>query len=848
MNELQAKLAHYAMAQGKAPSIGKKILYVHDASFTYKIRGVWERVIAGVGLPKHQFFYMNFHTLEKKFERKGKRLRHDPALEHRAHELLRDYIKKTNAGIVVLNDPVLLGYFANDNNSLAQCRGSVYFFEGTPIIVIDDLTKIFSIRHGSWLLLNDVRKLWRWYNGKQRPEVGFDYTVISDRAGLDRLVEFARGSVAIAEDIETGGARFITCIGFTCLHLDGRMHTFVLPFVNPLSPTGAYWQNEEDEIAAHSAMRAVNDTPAYKIFHNGNYDCVYLLAYHAPPRNYLFDTLVMHHSIWVEAPKKLYECASIHMDYGRYWKDESKGEREDADKSNRLPKTQHDLERYWRYNALDCHATMVCWMRLLAMMIQPGMEWACKNYDIHMSAQVGPAFAASMHGMRVDELRKAVKYEQWMDAHNQALADLRSAVADDEFNPRSTYQVASLLYDVLGAEPIKSRGKKDTSRSTDEKVLSLVRNQHPLYARYIDMIWETKKPLNNASKYGALETIGGRFLYGYTAAKTKTGRYASGNHAFWVGTNAQNIPGDVRDMFVADPGYFFFEADYSQSDAYFVAFESEDENYIRNITDARDTHCVHAAHFFRVAYEEVYRRYKAKDPWAIHPLRGIRQLTKKVTHGANYRMAAYTLFVTMGREAVVAAAIALGNLEANLWDQKQLVNFCEGLLDDYFELYPRMREWFEATVLEAIKNGNRVTCFGERTYLFFGNIAKDQAIQREISAYFGQGGTAANINRALHNVYYHTTLLVEGTSIVTQTHDSIKFQIPLNRMDHCDKILTIMAEPCIIKGREFVVPTEAECGFSWKGGTVPYHTDHEKLLADMMQAEQKLRSNYAIRV
>ena len=427
---------------------------------------------------------------------------------------------------------------------------------------------------------------------------------------------------------------------------------------------------------------------------------------------------------------------------------------------------------------------------------------------------------------------------------------------EPEFNPNSNDQVASLLYDVLGASPIKMKGKKKLGpRSVDEKVLKLVRIQHPLFAKYIDTIWATKKPLNNCSKYGTpsvnktgkpigLRTLNGRFMYQYGAAGTETGRYNGKEHQFWLGTNPMNVPDKtVRDMVVADPGYVFFEPDYSQSDNYFVAFECEDENMMRNVCDDRDTHAVHAEFFFKKSWKEVAEAHKNNEDWVDNPVTGIRQNTKRIVHGSNFRMAGFTLYVTMGHDEVVETALQLGFTDAHMWSQKQLVRLCDTLLVSYHKLYPKLPSWFETSVREAVKNGNRATCAFGRSRIFFGNLANNEAIQRELSAYFGQGGTAGNINDTLIKYYFESDLEEQGMLLTMQTHDSILLQIPEDKLWLGKEFLTIMEKECIVRGRTFTVPVDASIGYSWgKKGMMAWREDIT--LEEIQAHERKLELNY----
>lgn len=839
----------------------------------------------------------------------------DPDKASAVRQCIRGYIMQLNPKVIVLNDTATLHYIAGKPYSLEVARGSIFYFDGVPCLVIDDLRKTIPykqqkdkedklakfIKYGGWVLQNDLQKLARWMNGTQRYQPKFTYKVIITFQDLVEAEEFLCAAAFQAHDIETKW-KMIASIAVAGLSHSGEMRTYVFPFVHPLRPGGAYWESPEAEILVWQTFRKICASPAYKIFQNGAaYDCSYYIRYRLPIVNYILDTTHLWHSIFAEAPKKLNFITSVLLDYMRYWKDELKGEKEDS-----FGRTEAHMERYWRYNALDSYYTLLDCRFVVMLLMQNA--WTQTNYLREFALQIGPTLDMNSTGMRVDLQRQKLKTANWQAIADKELAKLRKMVADEEFNPNSPQQVAYIIYDILGAEPIKVRGKKNAERSTDEKMLKLIAERHWLFKVFIEQIWKVKKPLNNITKYGTfrrtedgkwkgLQLFNRRWLYTLNAAGTETGRFNSHGHAFWVGTANQNVPAVDRDMAVADEGYAFFEADYAQSDAWYIAFESEDPEMMRVMQDLTlDKHCFHAAHFFRRDYDSIRTGYLADEPWVTHPTKGLRNITKRIVHGSNFQMAGFTLFVLMGRTACIAAAESLGatlrtldcgpaiaaityiripglvelpraiaagsikgyvDVKPTSWNVKQLADFCQLMLDSYHILYKRLRPWFTESINAAVKNGNRVTCAHGFTRMFFGDIANDKNIQREISAFFGQGGTAGNINRSLVNLYYQaresereiddrrTRLKQLGGMFITQTHDSILFQLPIEKLHQCAKlILTTMEEKFTIRGRELSVPTDAKVGLSWGKGMIGYRGD--LTIHDLEAAEEKMHDKYRV--
>lgn len=748
-------------------------------------------------------------------------------LDHKAAEKakveLRRMIDLLKPKVIVVNDLAALWIIAGENYTLNLCRGSVYRFDGVPCVIIDDIKNMFVVREAKWVMLQDLNKIRRWADGQQRSEPRFTYRVCRNGSDLEEAAKLARLAIAIAVDIETKGG-LITCIGYTYLLTDGRLETRVIPFYSPIQEDGCFWRTESEECDAWLAVKAINASPAIKVLQNGSYDCAYLIQYRVPLYNYLVDTSHLMHSIWMEAPKKLNFISSIMLDFCRYWKDENKGSKEDS-----WGTTQESLEQYWRYNALDTYNTILDAIRLIELLTSA--QWAIDNYNTEFSLSVGPCLAMSMRGIRANLDRHTALVSEWNNEGYENLKRLRTMVDDPEFNPKAPMQVAQIIYDVLGAQKtrLQRKGGKYGERSTDEKVLDRIAEQpNPLFRIYIDAILDTKKPYANVSKYGDPYKMFryGRFYSWLNPAGTETGRFNSGSSQFWVGTNGQNMPPEIREVLIADPDYVIFDIDYSASDDVFIAYESQDPEKIKLVTSSKDPHCFHASVFFKREYDEVLKGKKNNEDWCVHPTKGIRSNTKRVVHGRNFAMQGETMFNTMGREAVIHTAAALGIPNSGSLSDKELIGVCNLLCDIYDHptkgLYKRIRPWQSEIIQQAVENGNRVTCAGGRTRFFFSNLKIDHQAQRQIAAYYGQGGTAANINRSINDIFYgkpdlQIPPLDDGVNLLLflQVHDSLIGAVHKTKLHLLWEVQRIMEESQIIHGRTVKVKASPTVGLTW---------------------------------
>ena len=734
-------------------------------------------------------------------------------------------------------------------SSLDKTRGSRYDYHNYHFFVIDNLQKPYLINYGKWVLQQDLLKVNRFATGKVRQFPKFRYSVARSVEDVKRFREEMKSALFTACDIETSGTpTMISCIGYTCAFADGKWLSYVIPFINPSKSANCHWATIEEEIKVWELTNEINANPNTRfIFHNGQYDGSYLVRYGIPCTNYLWDTMHMWHSLYCELPKSLKFVTSFANDYYRYWKDEIGGGEDDdkgtKDKS-RIPLTPLGIERYWRYNALDTYNTMCCFIYQVVLMTQLG--YAIRNYSTEFGLQMF-YLGVGYRGFKTLKSRLDQIVKDKFEEEKRELNRLRYWLGEPSFNPNSSAHKADLFYGILGAEPVKVHGK--LTKSTDKVALGQIQYQHPLIKVFVDQLHKITVPNKFITDFSDCKLDNGRMLYSLNASGTNTSRASSSYSPFWIGRNMQNISPVVRESMVADDGYILFDVDYSQSDNYFVAYESEDEKCMEVVNDPRDTHCIHTAHFFKKSYEEVYNDPNKK----AH--NSLRSVTKKIVHGCNYSMQARTMFLNIcaeiGKEALYNAAEALGYQEPWSLPDSTLIEICDKLRKSYFELYPHLATWDSRLVKECTENkGLLSTAFGF-TRRFFGNYVSDLAVQRTMSSLKGQGGTGGNINRAMYQYYYgrgdgRPSLYSRGLRIQLQVHDSLVGEVPVGKMELLDELISIMEQPITIKGREMHVPVECDVGFTWSKAMKGYSKgDGNKHLAELVQYEnEKYRTKF----
>ncbi len=699
--------------------------------------------------------------------------------------------------------------------------------ELTPVLcVYDDISILHRMNHGFWFIRRVLDKCLpylvsdsahEWF--KTQPL--FEFTVCSTQHHLLEFQRVANSCAAISLDIETSRV-FITCIGYSCLIFDPRaacgfrIHTFVVPFFAlNADETGyiSYWKTQRQEEQAWYAIRQVHNNKVMKVMQNGvKFDAAYFIRYACPVRNLLIDTLVLINAIYVELPKKIDFQAALFLPTYAYWKQESKGEQDTKTKvtSSKLPRTQEDMSKYLAYNAKDCYYTLLVALELLEEAAKPKHAYAIPAYLRTLSLQGGSLSKATMMGIKINKQFFDALIASWHVQEQAGRNEFAALTANQALNFNAPQAVKAFVYDQMLFKPIPRH-----EGETDKKILHIIAERDVLARTLLSPLLSSKEAKANISKYSNMydQWPKGRFMFGLSATGTVTERYSGSAHEFFIGTNPQNTPYSWRVALEADPGCYLVKFDYAQSDMYFTAFCLQVKAMIENVMSDKDTHCLHCAAFFRIGYDKLVEAHGNGEAWVSDNQTGVRSITKRVGYGCNYGMYEHTLFTTMGFNALSAAAKQLGMAYKTVDD----VITCAAFLINVYrnELYAEQQTNLAQEYEAAIANeGYVVGAFGA-TRKFFGDLNRPGR-QRNIASFFGQNGTAGNINRASLSIANDEACSRYGVRLALQVHDELVFSIPYGVLHKANKrIANLMMQPITIHGRTFTVPTEPDVGFGY---------------------------------
>ncbi len=371
------------------------------------------------------------------------------------------------------------------------------------------------------------------------------------------------------------------------------------------------------------------------------------------------------------------------------------------------------------------------------------------------------------NGMALD-LEQLKVYSQDLGAQIDALAKEIYEISGEEFNIDSLKQLSHILFEVMGLPATK---KTKSGYSTDASVLEGLKAHSEIAEKIIDYRERTKLKSTYIDALPKLIKEDKRVHTSYNQTVAATGRLSSSN------PNLQNIPvrtelgRKIRESFVVEEGNVFLSADYSQIELRLLAHLSGDEGLINAFKHGRDFHANTASAVFDVPVDVVSPEMRSK--------------AKAVNFGIVYGQQAYGLSQSLG--------IA--------YDEAQ------EMIDRYFSIYPKVREYLDSCVEFAIEHGWIDTMFKRKRHLpdiFSKNRATKNFGERTAMNHPMQGSAADIIKIAMINV--QKRLIEDGykAKMIVQVHDELDFDCPKDEQEK----LALMVKEEMQNAVELKVPLE----------------------------------------
>jgi DNA polymerase-1 len=398
------------------------------------------------------------------------------------------------------------------------------------------------------------------------------------------------------------------------------------------------------------------------------------------------------------------------------------------------------VEQAVTYAAEDADVTLqlhqVLWPELER---EPGLVGVLQNIELPLISILS---RVERHGTLVDG-GLLDEQSRELAARMQKLTEAAWSQAGEEFNLDSPKQLQAIFYDKLDLPVLKKTPKGQPS--TAEPVLQDLARDYELPRTILEYrslaklksTYTDKLPLQINQKTGRIHTS-------YHQAVAATGRLSSSD------PNLQNIPirnaegRRIRQAFVAPSGMCIVAADYSQIELRIMAHLSGDAGLHAAFEANLDIHRATAAEVFGEQLEAV-----GEDQ---------RRSAKAINFGLMYGMSAFGL----GRQLGISRTLA------------------QDYIDRYFERYPGVREYMDATRALAHDQGFVETVFGRRLYLPEINarhMQRRQAAERAAINAPLQGTAADIIKRAMIAVDEWLNASSLDAAMIMQVHDELVFEV-----------------------------------------------------------------------
>ena len=329
------------------------------------------------------------------------------------------------------------------------------------------------------------------------------------------------------------------------------------------------------------------------------------------------------------------------------------------------------------------------------------------------------------------------------------------AAAGSEFNINSNQQLRVVLFDQLGLPVLK---RTPTGPSTDASVLQeLAEEGHLLPTLLMDYREIAKLESTYLDTLPELvHPVDGRLHTSFNQTVAATGRLSSSD------PNLQNIPirrelgRDIRRGFVAQSGWKFLVADYSQIELRLLAHLSRDPAFVAAFTSGGDIHRQTAAVIFGTELADVTNEMRSR--------------AKTINFATIYGQGANAL----------ARQLRIPHAEARAF------------IETYFTRFSGVRAYLDSQVRYARENGYVETIFHRRRYIpelrdrnfniraFGERVATNAPIQ---------GSAADLIKVAMIRIHEALRSQKLAAQLLLQVHDELVLEAPPDELDTVTRIV-----------------------------------------------------------
>ena len=573
--------------------------------------------------------------------------------------------------------------------------------------------------------------------------VEHSYTTVMSECELRKVVDICMGSTILCFDIETSGLDIFTSriVGIS-LAIEPHKAWYI-PF------TIGSDRNALESSYAEILRPLFENKKIAKVGQNMKFDILFLRTLGVEVRGEKWDTMLLHYLLDPESRHNMDALSERYLNYSPISIQTLIGKGREQ-----MTMDMVGLQPISEYGCEDADITLQLYYAL-----RPQIESQSLLRLYHEIEEPMIAVLADMewNGVKIDSERLK-DYSVTLTMQLRDLEQRICAMADTPgLNVNSGRQIGELLFAKMRIAE-KPKMTKTKQFCTDEEYLKGFAAEHEivrlileyrgvkkLLSTYIDALPELVNPVT------------GHIHTSYNQAVTATGRLSSSN------PNLQNIPvrdaigRPIREAFIPSrEDGLLLSADYSQVELRLMAHLSGDESLCEAFRNGEDIHAATAAKIFGKAIDEV----TAEE----------RRRAKTANFGIIYGISAFGL----------AQRLDIPRSEA------------KELIDGYFASYPKVKQYMEKTIADAVQTGWVETIFARRRYLegIDSRNANTRALAERNAINAPIQGSAADIMKiAMVGVYRAFKEQGIRSKLILQVHDDIVVDLVPTEREAVERIV-----------------------------------------------------------
>lgn len=620
------------------------------------------------------------------------------------------------------------------------------------------------IDHFAYVTIRDLDTLDRWIaDARETGLVGFD----TETTSLDAMqAELCGFSLAIADNAMDPSGVSIRAAYVPLLHKSG---------IGDLLGGGLV----EGQIPMRDALLRLKDLledPAIlKVAQNLKYDYL-VMKRHGVTMQSFDDTMLMSYALDAGAGTHGMDSLS------ERWLGHKPIAYKDVAGSGKGAQTFDlvDIDRATAYAAEDADVTLRLWHVLKPRLAAEKMTTVYERLE----RPLVPVLARmEERGITIDrQILSRLSGELAQGA--AALEDEIYELAGERFTIGSPKQLGDILFGKMGL-PGGSKTKTGQWSTSAQVLEDLAAQGIPLPRKIVDWRQLTKlKSTYTDALPGFVHPETKRVHTSYALAATTTGRLSSSD------PNLQNIPvrnaegRKIRTAFIASPGHKLVSADYSQIELRVLAHVAEIPQLKQAFADGVDIHAMTASEMFGVPVEGMPA--------------DVRRRAKAINFGIIYGISAFGL----------ANQLSIERSEAGDYIKR------------YFERFPGIKDYMDATKAFAREHGYVETIFGRRAH--YPEIRSSNPSVRAFNERAAinapiQGSAADIIRRAM--VKMEPALADNDLSarMLLQVHDELVFEIEDAEVERAIPVIVGVMEHASMPALSMKVPlkVDARAALNW---------------------------------